>query len=379
MLEIDIRAPSIPPDQRVWRLFPGSGYKFLSSFSAQNVGFLDFPGFEMPSGKLSDAKDLIDRIAKSEKLAEDLRAEARGAKPKETDKRRPKATKKRGRNSQAIINFYEVAQPGDFVVLPEPVYLSNIWIGRFASPKLVDGYAPRYGNVALPAREIQWLGKYAENSVSTELSQSLRNQHPFTLLEKSSHLEVFSLAFGSFVHGNHHAATVYNDKSDFLDSDAAFLGIISRLASAAVQSLEENRSNLSTTALLDVLVREPPIEYTCSQEADIHSPGFTRYISGAIVALVIAAVAAGLVGLSQHSTKDTLADDVAKLTFVNSGANADPQCTARVSEASKRVLLALGTERTWALCEAARNARNRAGMRSSATPTPKAEPPRRQK
>jgi hypothetical protein len=379
MLEVDIRAPSIPRDQRVWRLFPGSGYKFLDAFAQQKVGFLDFPGFEFPEGKLSDAKDLIERIAKSEKLAEDLRAAARGAKAREASKQKPKATKKRGRNGQAIINFFEVAKPGDFVVLPEPVYLSNVWVGRFAKPEIVDAFAPRYGDVAIPARAIEWIGKYAENSVSTNLSQALRNQHPFTLLEKSAYLEVFSLAYGSFVHGDHHAATVYNDRNDFLDSDSAFLGVISRLASAAAKSLDESRSSLTPAELLDVLVREPPIEYTCNQAADIHSPGFTRYISGAIVPLVIAAVAAALIGLAQNSTKGALADDVAKLTFVNSGSNADPQCMARVSEASNRVLLALGTERTWVLCEAARNARDRAGMRSSATATPKADLPQRRR
>jgi hypothetical protein len=367
-MQVDIRAPSISLDQRVWRLFPGSGYKFLKAFAEQEVGFLDFPGLELPKGKLSQAKDLVARIARSEKIAEALRAEARGVKAKKPSTKTPRSTKKRGRNGQAVVNFYEVAKAGDFVVLPEPVFLSNVWIGRFTSPAVVESFAARYGSTPIPSRQIEWLGKYPENSVSTALSQSLRNQHPFTLLEKSAHLEVFSLAYGSFVHGDHHAATVYNDRDDFLDSDAALLGVISRLAAAACRSLDEGQDRLFAAGLLDVLVRNPPIEYTCSQEADIHSPGFTRYISGAIVALVIAAVAGGLIGLSQHSTKATLADDLAKLTFVNTGSNADPQCTARVSEASKRVLLALGIDRTWALCEAARNAKNRAGMRSSATP-----------
>jgi len=248
---------------------------------------------------------------------------------------------------------------------------SNVWVGRFTSAEVVDGFAARYGSTPIPARQIDWVGKHPENSISTLLSQTLRNQHPFTLLEKSLHLEVFSLAYGSFVYGDHHAATVYNDKDDFLDSDAALLGVISRLASAAVKSLDEKQGALSAEGLLDVLVREPPIEYTCSQAVDIHSPGFNRYISGAVVALVIAAVAAGLIGLSQYSSRETLAGDVTRLTFVNSGSNADPQCTAKVSEASKRVLQALGIDRTWALCEAARSARDRAGMRSSATPAPK--------
>ena len=112
MLEVDIRAPSIPRDQRVWRLFPGSGYKFLDAFSQQKVGFLDFPGFEMPKGKLSEVKDLIDRIAKSEKLAEDLRAEARGAKAKEGSKRKPKGYQEEGAERPSNRQFLRNRQTG---------------------------------------------------------------------------------------------------------------------------------------------------------------------------------------------------------------------------------------------------------------------------
>lgn len=42
-IKIDLSARTITPEQRVWRLFPGSGYQFLDDFKQQNVGFLDFP------------------------------------------------------------------------------------------------------------------------------------------------------------------------------------------------------------------------------------------------------------------------------------------------------------------------------------------------
>jgi hypothetical protein len=143
-------------------------------------------------------------------------------------------------------------------------------------------------------------------------------------------------------------------------------------------SLEQGLPSLSADDLLDILLRSPPIEYTCTQEADIHSPGFNRYISGTIVALVIAAVAASLIGLAEHSSKDQLANDLPNLYVINSGGNADPQCTARVSEATRRVLMTLGIGRTWELCEAARAAKERAGLHPSAIPVPLPRmPPRR--
>jgi hypothetical protein len=374
MIQVDLRAPTIPNSQRVWRLFPGGGYQFLDSFDEQHVGFLDFPGLELPRGKLADAKDWIPRIAFSLDLKNQLLSDGPEVVP---DKRlkdfaNARATQNRGRLRQAIINFYEVAAKGDFVVLPEPVYLSNIWVGRIASADVTSAYFKRrYGKNKIPARTINWLGKYQENTISTELSQSLRQAHPFTLLERSRHIEVFSLSYGSFVYDDRHAETIYNDKNDFLDSDAALLGAISRLAAAACMAQDKKNLDLSSEDLADILLRSPPIEYTCTQEADIHSPGFNRYIAGTTVALIIAAVAGSLIGLSHFSSKDALAEDLPKLTVINTAPDADPLCTARVSDASAKVLKALGTDRTWALCEAAKAASKRAGLRSSAVPKKK--------
>jgi hypothetical protein len=186
------------------------------------------------------------------------------------------------------------------------------------------------------------------------------------LLEKSLYIEVFSIAHGSFVYGDRHASTIYNTQSDFLDADAALLGAISRLAAAACQALDQGKPSLGVIDLLDVLLRAPPIEYTCSQTADIHSPGFNRYVSGTIVALVIAALVAAYIGFAEKSSKATLDNDINSLVMMNTAAGADPLCTARVSKAAAMVLSALDIDKTWALCEAARAAAKRTGLKSSA-------------
>jgi hypothetical protein len=370
-IEIDLDAPTIPVDQRVWRMFPGSGYQFLDTFLDRGQGFLDFPGFVMPEGKLSDAKDLIARVARSQHISERLRKIGPDA-DTYADLGAFKTARPgnhRARLRQAIINLFEAAKKGDFIILPSPTFMSRVWVGRITDNKIYSAlYPKRYGDNKIPARAIRWMAEYPENQLSIPLSTSLRNQHPFTVLEKSLHVEVFSLAYGSFVYGDRHAATVYNDLADFLDSDAAFLGVLSRLAAAAAKSVDEGRAGLGVEEIVDILLRSPPLEYTCSQASDIHSPGFNRYVAGNLVPLVIGAAVATLIGLAAFSSKQNLAQDAQNLTITNSALNADPHCTARVSEASKRVLEALGIERTWALCEAARAAKERAGLRSSATP-----------
>lgn len=126
---------------------------------------------------------------------------------------------------------------------------------------------------------------------------------------------------------------------------------------------------LGTVDWLDLLLRAPPIEYSCSQSADIHSPGFNRYVSVKVVSLVIAALVAAFTGLGQFSSTDKLAQDIKDLKFLNTAQGADPQCTAKVSEASAMIISALPIDKTWALCEAAKAAAARAGLKSSAAPT----------
>lgn len=154
----------------------------------------------------------------------------------------------------------------------------------------------------------------------------------------------------------------------FLDTDAAFLGNISRLSAAACIAIDRGHPGLGVAGVLSAILGTPPIEYTCSQEADIHSPGFLRYLSVTIVPLVISALVATFILLAQTSSPTSLQQDVEKLHYVNSATNAEPHVTAMVSEASNRVLQTLGIDETWKLCEAAKSAHDRNGLRPNASP-----------
>jgi len=383
VLEIDLRAPTIPLDQRVWRLFPGEGYRFLDTFKEQNVGFLDLPGLVLPAGPLSEVNpdDLIDRVAFSQAIKDAVGkvGSAGAALLNFEEYRQSRRTTHRGSIRQAIINFYQEAQVNDLVVLPEPVFNKNIWIGQFDSNQVFQSaYQKRYDDILIPSRSIKWIGQYQEKTVSNDLSWSLRQTHPFTLLQRSLHLEVFSLAFSSFVFGDHYVSTIFNASDDYLDADSALLGMASRLASSACVAMDHNRAGLSLDDILTIILSTPPIEYSCSQAIDIHSEGFNRYVSGKIVPLVISATIAALIGLSELSSSEEIAPHIAQFTVTNSSSNPDPACSAQVSEATKRILNVLGVDKTWKLCEAAKAAQARAGLRSSAQPrlTPQRRDPK---
>src|SRR5438874_9633482 len=143
--------------------------------------------------------------------------------------------------------------------------MSRVWVGQFTTNTVVNGhYYRRYGRTPIPARAIDWLANFPENMISTALSQSLRHQHPFTLLERSLFVETFSLVHGSFVYGDRHVSTIYNDRSDFLDSDAALLGAISRLSAAASRSVDLGLPDLAVVDLHRYSASQPAYRiYLC--------------------------------------------------------------------------------------------------------------------
>ncbi|MBV9829168.1 MAG: hypothetical protein JO001_26410 [Alphaproteobacteria bacterium] len=72
MIEIDLRATFISPQKRVWRLFPGSAYRFLDAFKEGNIAFLDLPRLEFPDFPLTADRELMRRVLMSEEIANQL-------------------------------------------------------------------------------------------------------------------------------------------------------------------------------------------------------------------------------------------------------------------------------------------------------------------
>lgn len=365
-LRIDLQAPTIPATTRVWRLFPGNGYLFLPHFIEQNAAFLDLPGFVLPDGPIATAPDLVDRLAFSQAVRAELYENGPDA---EIDLnlgnfRGAKRTKARGRIRQAIINILSEAKTGDIIVVPSSLSDGRINIGRIVDDDIGEAlFERKYGLYLLPSRNVRWLSNVDEGSISADLRKTLRHQHPFALIEKRHWVEILSLAFSSFIFVDRHVSTIFNE-NDFIDADASFLGNVTKLAAAACEALQ-NGDILDPNELLDLLLSSPPIEFTSSQQIDIHSPGFNRYVSGSIVSLVTAALVATFLALPPDAAQAQLA--MQNVVVMNSSPDGDPQCSARVHEAQRVVLEMLGVDKTLKLCEAARRARDRGGLRSSAT------------
>ncbi|WP_331327275.1 hypothetical protein [Methylobacterium fujisawaense] len=373
-MQVDIRVPQISLRRRVWRLFPGEGYSFLGTFQSDSVGFLDLPGASLPADRPTAPNAILNQIKKSIALREAIYEHGRDitVEVEKIDISKYRSSEKRTREENAIINFYYEASPGDLVVLPEPVRMSRIWIGVFRGSNITSAAATkRYGKYPIPSRDIIWGRSVSESAVSAALSSSLRQAHPFTLLEKSLFYEVFALAYGSYIYGDRRAATVFNG-NEFLDSDSSLIANVTKIAAAACQIVAESGDLASAdrAKLLSILLSNPPAEYACTQESDIHSRGFTRLSSGADVPLVAVAILASLMLLSSCATKEDVKTKVAEIKYVNSSPSGNAACNARVSQAAKIGLDFMDADTTWKLCEAAREA-DRRKIKPSARPISK--------
>jgi hypothetical protein len=368
LIRVDLRTVVVSPETRVWRLFPGSDYKFLETFLRGRTAFLDLPSLQLPDGELASGPDLLSRVVASlntKDLIQQVGAEA-GPILDFAAYRGSRRTAKRSRVEQAVINFYRVARQGDYVIVPSTLSERRVHVGRFASNAVSLELAPKYGRHRIPGREIQWLAHLDEGQISTPLSTSLRHQHPFSLVGRSQYVEVMAVAHPNYVFGERTVATVYNRKDDFLDSDSSLIGNLSKLAGATLQAMSTEQDLGAVT--VRTLFAGVSHEFTCNQESDIHSEGFTRFISSALTPLVIIAMLSILSTVDLAGGQDAVQQQVQNIEIVNPSTPDDP-CVPIVSQATKMILNSVGIESIYEMCKAAHDAKERAGLDPTAQGT----------
>ncbi len=269
----------------------------------------------------------------------------------------------RGLLRQSVINMFEHARKDDLVVAPATVSDGLMYVGVLTEPPAVRRFVTveRYGATRIPARGIEWLGSISEHKLSIPLISSLRHQNPFSLLERSLFPEVLSVAYTNFVFGDRHCCTIFNEADDYLDRDAALLGLISQVSGALAFAIETKAAS-DNVDLVSLFLASIPIEYSCSQSVDIHSAGFNRYISSKLTPLMVASIVGALIYLGSNFPPEAIAGQLKEISVVNSPA-ADHDCIPPVSEATKRFLQTTPIEEVQRMCILARDAHARAGLK----------------
>jgi hypothetical protein len=367
MIEIDLLTNLVPADTRVWRAFAGDGYKFLSTFIGEDVIFLDLPTLELPDGPLAESAELLPRIVAAKEAVDlfDILGNEADVRVDWRDHTGARNSIARGILRQSVINLFDQARLGDLIVAPTTVAEGLMHVGILTEAPGLRRFAnvERYGTANIPARRINWIGQIAEHKLSMPLIRSLRHQNPFSLLERSLFPEVFSVAYTNFIFGDRHSCTIFNEADDYLDRDAALLGLVSQISAALAFAIEQGSADAEID-LVGLFLSSIPIEYSCSQSADIHSEGFNRFISGKVTPLILVAIVGALIFLGSNYQPNAIAEAVKEIEVVNSLGGPIDDCVPAVSEATRRFLQTTPIEEVQRMCILAREARDRAGLKS---------------
>lgn len=266
----------------------------------------------------------------------------------------------------SAINLYRHAKFGDLIVLPTTLQTGIVYVGVIADHPDARGlsFVERlYGATPIPSRSVNWLASIPEHKLSFALTSVLRHQNPFSLIPRNLYIEVMSVAYTNFTYKNRFSSVIYNLLDDYLDADSALIGMVSQISANIIESMDEGADlDLDNADLLKTLFRKPSIEYNCSQSADIHSPGFNRFVSGKITSLAMISVIGALTYLGTHSNREALASDIAQIAVTNSLEPKGGSCPPPVSEATKRFLSQTDIDIVWEMCQRTRAAKSRAGL-----------------
>lgn len=378
MLTVDLKTVMVPNSRRVWRLFPGEGYKFLQSFLESGSAFLDLPTMELPPGKLFPNRDLLQRMIAANETAGRIRKDRHNANPAHPDEFKDARTSNaRGRRRQAIVNFYSEAGNRDIVIMPSTLEVGRVFVGEFtsdAAERSRELVPSKYFNFSIPSRKVRWLTEIDEQKLSGPLSRSLRNQHPFSLVERSFFPEIFSIAYNNFCFGELFSSVILNLNDDFIDKDAALLTLASRLSAIFTERVLEHSTDWAIDDYFSLILSEGHEDYASQIATDIHSAGFSRYVASKPTPLVLMTLLSILMTLAPLPAGDISAELAQPIQVVNSLSPDDIECTPPVSKATEMILRSAGERRIIEMCRAMHDANRRSGLKphieTTRTPMP---------
>jgi hypothetical protein len=365
MIEIDLRTRVFAPNEQIHILFPGEGYRHFPFFERNSLVFLDFPGIELPEARPRSPGSLKSEIARAAKIR-DWHSANDKSRPEPSrdlaDYQNTRQTARRTQYATALIKFCYDLPNGSVIVVPGPGPFGTVRVAELSGP-LRWVKVPGYGDDLVPARSVRWISAVPKRRFSEDLINRLRLPIPLFIVERSLEIEIIKSAYDNFAYGGEFVATfdTTNPTFDSVD-DFNIQGFVNLIAGALV-ALEEGeaKNGFDLDDALKVLTRHtskiPEIN------TNINSPGFVRYITQDIAALVIASVMALALSSSPLSASE--------FKIVNSAAGPDDPCAYVVNEKVKQAFEIMDIPSLQKACERARDTSKKTGLKTTVRVTPK--------
>lgn len=343
---VDLGVTVIPEDHKIWKVFPGEGYKFLNLMLESHLAFLDIRDLDKLGDDISewDYDDLVETVSI------DRWSRQVAATGNETDRRVSPTDKQ---NATMVDGLLSIAKMGDIVLIPHPGSDGNVTVGQLtAKPNKTSTIVAKDGrrNYTYVGRKFKTLEVIKKRKLPAELIELLQTPIAFFDTGNSARIQIYEKCYGSYIYDRINTATYRTSKDVYTSRDnrtvstwMEFIDVISNRDSftAARRDADSNSVvDLIDSANLDELDRS-------DLSININSPGeiiMKAVASSPLIGLALFPLAA------ENMPYAKAVEATVQLSAIGS---ASKQCEAEIGREVRSVLEALGARRWQKACEIA--------------------------
>lgn len=346
---VNLATTIVARDHKVWKLFPGEGYKFLRLMSESNLVFLDVRGLSKLGSDPLKWKD--DRLNDLVSLDRWKRQNKNRDVP--TDRRVTAVDKS---NATYVKGLLTTAKNGDLVVIPQEGAAGLIMIGQFVEDAgqvhPLEAQDGRTFNTYI-GRRVRWLGTVNKRKVPIEVLERVQTPVAFFDMGDAGRTLFYKLAFGSFSYDGLNYAEFETKKDVFTSRDNRNASTWFELVELLEVSL---RDEVLSKRLKEASLRDLIDDYELDEvdradlSININSPG--TIILQAVASTPLVALA--LYPLAVNAVPYAEAKNV--IIQVQTAGAATTDCEGTVAASVEQILNNLGARKWREACEIARRA-----------------------
>ena len=363
MIYVDLKAQSVPEQNQVFFVRPGSNYKMYNLFAETGAIVADFLALEFSKGKvLSEQDNVIAQLHRARKVRNYLRfREDTEPSRKIEDYSDYVADRSTSQLLRILSGYFEHAKKGDIVVVPPRAFAQDALIGVLLddpSEFITLQFKELYGTERLYGRRVKWLGRIPKGKLSPYILDLGSKPNAFVLLPKPERAAIYREAYGSYILPGEYRVRFDVDDPDFTTTDDLYIQAFLSFVAANSRRIEIGESVLP----IHQAAFEQLGDYAIELQSNINSPGYLNLLSGKVSPLVAAALFSLAVTIGPDAVN---AANNGLITIGNSLDAGDP-CTVDVAAEVVEHLKLLGVDRWVQACEIARQAQESTGLSGQA-------------
>ncbi len=339
-MQLDLDAYFLPADHKVFKVFPGQGYRYYDLVSSENAVFLDIDGLEHLGLNAStwSEREVLDAVRADRRKREAFRASEGKPVPQRTGYSLDGYSRTDRRDATFAIGLFKKAKRGDLVVVPAQGYHRDVLIGellggpenlRIVEAEFGDGRVFRY-----VSRSVKWMARVPKHELPGRLINRLHTQTAFFDIGESSYEDIYDLAYKNYMRGHNFVATFRTSKARFNSRDNLLASVWFEGMSAVRASVEDFDGPSVAGKRLAELAWEVPADTERGElSININSPGEFILRSTTNFAIVVMALfALASADASASAAKDAI------ITAHQVGAADVSDCMGEVHDSVRRYI-----------------------------------------